>query len=224
MIEINLLPLEMRKVDHTSLRRLLCMVAAVVLLSGSMIALVLCVKSYRFQSSENVVATADVQRLEPVAKEYDVLAAELKNIETRIQTIEDIRATRMRWGRKLDELYAVLPEYVWFDKMELKTSKAVAANGASATLILQCYLAGADEKKYSEFRRRLTGELVAEGPYTGRDFIRDFQSLGYSGWTREDFKDTEEGVALKFDLDLPVKSLVQVPVVQPVKRPVVAAK
>jgi hypothetical protein len=163
----------------------------------------------------------------PVAKEYDVLSAELKSIETRISTIEEIQATRMRWGQKLDELYAILPEYVWFDKVELKNTRTMVAgqNGTASTLLMNCYLAGADEKKYAEFRRVLMGEIVGEAPYTGRDFFKDFTALSDSGWQRESFASTEEGVALKFEIELPLKSLTP-PSAPPqaVVRPVVAAK
>jgi uncharacterized protein (DUF3820 family) len=226
MIEINLLPPEMRKVDRTSMKRLTTMVTAVVLLSASVIGVTVFLKGYYSEKSENVVLDSEARRLEPLAKEYDVLSAELKAIETRIATIDEIRTTRLRWGRKLDQMYAILPDYVWFEKVELKQTKAASAAGAGATskVVLECYLAGADEKRYSEFRRILSGEVVADGPYKGADFIADFSSLGYSGWARQDFPETEEGVALKFNLELEVKPLV--PAVAPVKapRPVVAAQ
>jgi len=227
MIEINLLPPEMRKVDRTSLKRLMGMVASVVLVSASVIGLALTIKAYRAEVAASVAATAEVARLEPLAKEYDVLAAEVKNSETRIQTIDDIRATRMRWAMKLDQLYTILPEYVWFEKVTLKKLRAVSAaqRGQTSTLVMDCYLAGADEKRYSEFRRLLTGELAGDGPYTGVEFFTDFASLGYSGWSREDFQSTEEGVALKFTLELPVNQTVQTaPAPKPPARPVVAGK
>jgi len=89
---------------------------------------------------------------------------------------------------------------------------------------MECLVAGADEKRYAEFRRILTGEVVGDAPYTGETFFADFADLGYSGWSRENFPETEEGVALKFDLELPV--MAEADVAQPVKqaRPVVAAK
>lgn len=227
MIEINLLPLEMRKVDRTSLKRLVSTVAAIVLFSGSVIGVALSVKAYRSEVTKKAEATAEVARVEPVAKEYDALDAEVKGIETRIQTIEKIRTTRMRWGRKLDQLYAVLPEYVWFEKLELKNVKAAGTQVVpTSTLVMECLLAGADEKRYAEFRRVLTGEVVGDAPYTGREFFGDFAALGGASWEREEFKDTEEGVALKFALELPVKSAVPVAPAKPkpVVRPSVAAK
>lgn len=226
MIEINLLPPEMRKVDRTSMKRLVTMVTAIVLLSSSVIGVTVFIKGYYGEKSTNAVLDKEVKRLEPLAREYDVLSAELKGIETRIATIDEIRTTRLRWGKKLDQLYAILPEYVWFDKIELKQTKAVSAagGGMNSKVVLDCYLAGADEKRYAEFRRILSGDLVADGPYKGSDFIGDFSSLGYSGWARQEFPETEEGVALKFNLELEVKPLV--PAVAPVKpsRPVVAAQ
>ncbi len=226
MIEINLLPLEMRKVDRTSMKRLLVMVSSVVLVSGSVIGLALSLKNYHSQSVENANATSEVARVEPVAKEYDVLAAQLKGIETRTKTIEDIQATRLRWGRKLDQLYVILPDYVWLNKLDLKkTRSAVAAKDAStATLLMECNSAGADEKKYAEFRRILAGEVTNAAPYTGTDFFKDFVALGCSGWERAEFAATEEGVALKFSLELPVKSLAPVTPPKPAVRPAVAAK
>ncbi len=226
MIEINLLPPDMRKVDRTSLKRLLAVVAAVVLFSGSAIGVTISLRSHHVQSTRNASATAEVARAEKVAREYDVLQAELSSIETRLQTIEEIRSTRMRWGRKLDELYAILPDYVWFEKLELKTTRAPANQGNVNTLVLDCYLAGSDEKRYAEFRRVLTGEVVGDAPLSGGEFFGDFASLGYSGWSREEFKDTEEGVALKFSLELPVKSAAPAPAApKPVVRPAaVAAK
>jgi hypothetical protein len=226
MIEINLLPLEMRKVDRSSLKRLVAAVAAVVLFSSSAVAVALSVKAYRAESERKSAATAEVARVEPVAREYDALESEIKGIGTRIQTIEEVRATRMRWGRKLDQLYALLPEYVWFEKMDLKNVKGTGGQVApTATLVMECFLAGADEKRYAEFRRVLTGEVVADGPYTGREFFGDFAALGGAGWEREEFRDTEEGVALKFALELPVKSTAPAPAKStPVVRPSVAAK
>jgi hypothetical protein len=224
MIEINLLPPEMRKVDRTSLKRLVCMVTAIVLLSASVIGLVTFTQRYRNATRENARLTTEVARLEPVAREYDVLSDELKGIETRIQTIDEIRSTRLRWGQKLDQLYAILPEFVWFDKLELKNARAAGANAKPPKLVLECYVAGADEKRYAEFRRVLTGEFTSAGPYSGADFFRDFSDLGYSGWSREDFPATEEGVALKFNLELDLKPLGAPAPAQKAARPVVAAK
>jgi Tfp pilus assembly protein PilN len=208
MIEINLLPPEMRKIDRTSLKRLASMVTAVILLSASVIGVTVFLRNYYAAQAEKQRLTTDVNRLEPLAKEYDVLSAELKGIETRLATIDEIRATRVRWGKKLDQLYAILPDYVWLDKIELKTARGATPNaGPTAKLTLDCFLAGADEKRYAEFRRVLTGELVSTGPYNGVQFFEDFAKLGYSGWSREDFPSTEEGVALKFNLELDLKTM-----------------
>ncbi len=203
------------------------MVAAVVLLSGSAIGLILSVKRYRAEQASKASLTKEVARLEPLAKEYDVISAQIQEITTRIQTIAEIKSTRLRWGKKLDELYTILPDFVWFDKIELKKSRArgaAARNGSASTLSLECLVAGADEKQYAQFRRVLTGELAGDGPYTGEDFFSDFDSLGYSGWTRAKFPTTEEGVALKFDLTLPVRQLQAPTPPKKVVRPVVAAK
>ena len=180
MIEINLLPPEMRKVDRTSLKRLVTMVTAVVLLSGSAIGVTLFLKSYYSEKSANADLTVQAARLEPLAKEYDVLSGELKAIETRIATIDEIRTTRLRWGKKLDQLYAILPDYVWFDKLELKNTKTQTAAGAgvSSKLIMECYLAGSDEKRYAEFRRVLTGEMVATALTTVPPSSRISRRLG----------------------------------------------
>lgn len=215
----------MRTVDRTSLKRLLCMVAAVVLLSGSAIGLALTWKRHHAETARNVHLSQEVARLEPLAKEYDVLSAEIQGIQMRIQTIREIRSTRLRWGRKLDELYAILPEYVWFSKLELKKLAARGPASSTSTLTMECLVAGADEKRYAEFRRILIGEVAADGPCTGEDFFADFENVDYSGWTREDFPATEEGVALKFDLALTVSALAA-PAAAPkrVVRPVVAAQ
>lgn len=228
MIEINLLPAEMRKVDRTSLRRLLCLVTAAVLVSGSIIGLAMSAKRYTGEKARRTTLTQEVARLEPVAKEYDVLSAEVQEIETRISTISDIKSTRLRWGMKLDQLYAILPDYIWFDQMELKQMRGRVVGGQTATissLSLECLVAGADERRYAEFRRILTGDVIGDGPFTGQDFFADFATLGYSGWSREDFPATEEGVALKFDLELGVKPLAEAATAPPkAARPVVAAK
>ncbi len=187
MIEINLLPPEMRKVDRTSMKRLLCMITAVVLVSASAIGVITSVKRYHDESAKNVELNQEVARLEPLATEYDVLSAELVEIGTRIRTIDEIRSTRLRWGVKLDQLYAILPDYVWFDKVELKAGRATgpaAAAGIVSKLLLECFAAGADEKRYAEFRRVLTGELVADGPYSGDEFFSDFDKLNSTGWSR----------------------------------------
>ncbi len=225
MIEINLLPPEMRKVDRTSLKRLLCMVTAVVLVSGSVMGAGISYRRHRTLSEEKVTLTGEVARLEPAAKEYDVLMSEIQEIQTRIATIAEIRSTRLRWGSKLDQLYAILPEYVWFEEIGLKRARGRGTVlQPVSTLSMECYVAGADEKRYSEFCRVLTGELVGEGPFTGETFFSEFDKLLYSGWERDDFPETEEGIALKFKLELPVTSpAAPVPPKRQV-RPVVAAK
>ena len=204
------------------------MVTAVVLVSASGIGLAVSAKHYRAEGARKVSLTEEVDRLEPLAKEYDVLGAEIQEIETRIVTIAEIRATRLRWGEKLDQLYAILPDYVWFKKLELKKGRArgpVAGGSQSVSLLtLECLVAGADETRYAEFRRILTGEVAGDGPYTGEDFFADFESLGYSGWSREDKPETQEGVALEFTLELAVRPLVVTTPVAKVTRPVVAAK
>ena len=115
MIEINLLPPEMRKVDRTSLKRLLCMVTAVVLVSGSVMGAALSLRRHKSLSEEKVSLTEEVSRLEPAAKEYDVLMGGIQEIQMRIATIDEIRSTRLRWVSKLHQPDALLPAYGWFE-------------------------------------------------------------------------------------------------------------
>jgi len=155
MIEINLLPEELRKkvikqnkpevirspslgleIKHTVL--LVPVIFLILILLHFFIAVSMLVKSGQLR-----MLSAKLSSLEPQKKALDIFNSEYKLISEDTQVIQQLIRERINWSEKLNKLSLSLPSGVWFNNLYANTkelviqSSAVSLNKEELTLIKQ---------------------------------------------------------------------------------------
>jgi len=213
MIAINLIPVELRKVDATPLPRRLTIFGAVALNAvGLVVAL-----TYYFGTIPSLQAKKDAAQsqvyqastINKVEQRYNELIVQKRDFEQRRKTIEDIQKARVLWAVKLDQLWDLIPPEMWLNDVRLedppKQPKSGRGPQAGDTgpkgqiLVLEGYTAGPDVSKVSEFIRALEAKSQ-NNPY----FFDEFEKIGPVQLELEEdkFVNYEEKVAMKFTLRL----------------------
>jgi Tfp pilus assembly protein PilN len=213
MIAINLIPVELRKMDATPLPRRLTIFGAVAINTvGLVIALTYYFGTIPALQSQRDAAKSQVYQattINKVEQKHNDLMAQKKDFEQRRKTIEDIKKGRVLWAVKLDQLWDLIPPNVWLSDIRLedppKSTKARSAPGASnekskgQILVIEGYTAGPDVSKVSEFIKAL--ETKSNNPSF---FFDEFEKIGpvQLELEEEKFRKYEERVAMKFTLRL----------------------
>jgi Tfp pilus assembly protein PilN len=214
MIAINLIPVELRKVDATPLPRRLTIFGAVAL---NAVGLVVALMYYfgtipalqaRKDAAQNQVYQATT--INKVEQRYNDLIAQKRDFEQRRKTIEDIQKARVLWAAKLDQLWDLIPPEMWLSDIRLEDppKPMKAARGAlqpaddtpkGQILVIEGYTAGPDVSKISEFIKALETKKENQ-PY----FFDEFEKIGPVQIELEEdkFQKYEEKVAMKFTLRL----------------------
>lgn len=170
MIEINLLPSDMRKSDGLPLRRIGVLAAGAVLVSSSlMLALSVHFGMLKTASAELSQAKNRFASLTPEVKYADALAKEQAEYKRRNETIQTISDSRVLWTKKMDQLFDVIDygekadrHFVWLNELKVTAPRANAKakeksggeleiRGFSATDVLQKYSDFHEDLKQSEF-------------------------------------------------------------------------
>jgi len=155
MIEINVLPAELRPSEPTPWPKMLALLCVGLLLLGEGLVYVW----YHFNC--NPTLRDEQQRLEDdrkakeaLAKRADDLHAEIDDYKLRARTIVQIRQARTLWAKKLDQIIDVVPDYVWLTGITV--TEGMAGRKAKGSVItLSCYSLGSDEKRLSAFLRTI---------------------------------------------------------------------
>ena len=214
MITVNLLPPELRPVEHTPLPRLLVIYTGVALAAIGLTLLVFMHFSWIPDIQTKIDnKTQEVESLKQQAAEYETLNLALQNITQRENACEEIWRTRTLWWHKLDLLCDLAPAYVGLTTFTFK--EPTAARGQltdGGTLRMDCIAAKEEEKRVASFRRILKGELPpdwgTEGDKDlGRQFIGAFvngEILDY-GWKMVELPDYPDQPAIQFALEMKLK-------------------
>ena len=232
MTRINLLPEEYRPVEETPAARRYTIFIGVAIVA----ALLAGVVYFRFillpgarETQENL--KRDRQNLnEPVAL-FDKLVTDIKRLEALRTIVEDQWRERVLWARKLDQLKAIVPRYIWITELNLEEPRKAGRRRISSRgkLIMKVISASKDMDNPTNFIRILTGRIAPlTGPRgePGKDitpsveFAADFDQLSHNKVSLDEFDDKyEERFGYKTKISLNVKALEQ-----PKKPPVIRKK
>ena len=111
MIQINLLPPELRPLERTPLNRFVIIIAGAALTTAALfIFLVL-----QFSTLPNAIQKRDgvkeeIKRKKVLAAKYDELEQEIQFFKLREDTVKKLRKERYIWSKKLFQLHRVVEE------------------------------------------------------------------------------------------------------------------
>lgn len=164
MIEINLLPNELRQAEGTPLPRLVTILVGVILVTmGGVVAF-----NYHFVSIKNtkrLIAGLNQKKTEYEAKAQEVrkLQDEINKATQKVAALRNLELSRIRWARLLYQFRKAIPQGCVISSWQVK-----AAGGA---------MAGGDTgKKYTiQLRGYTTGESDDDCTRMFREVSRNFQ-------------------------------------------------
>ena len=211
MIEVNLLPQELRRVEHTPLPRFLTIIVGTTFVSilialGAIFHLRRLPDVARMDAALNQEVTTSTQS----EKEHDLLLGQMEEVKQRKRAIAEIWRARIIWSQKLQQLGQMMPKFIGLSKLTIEEAKRSGRdNEVGGYLSLASVCAGADVDRLAMFRRILCGDYPANespDPWIGRVWYQDFASIDATPWVRKDMPDYVEKEALDFTLKLAMKA------------------
>jgi len=191
MIQVNLLPEEMRRIEHTPLPRF------ILILSGAVL-VVLCCSAWVYLHFNALSAVHDeearlieqVARQETRAKEADDLKKDIETLTSRRDTIQELSEGRREWWVLIDELSDIIPYDMWITSL----------NCGGSSISMGCYVDGDSGTRVAEVWRLFKlhptfGPKVASFP--NPEF-----SVSPTGETRS-------GQKLAFSLNITLKPVIE---------------
>lgn len=134
MIEINLLPLSLRKKK----RKVELPPVNFIMIGGGILALLLLLtislgacthlKSSRLQKTEE-----ELNRLKPKSDKVAYLSHEKQKLEKKMAVVEQLVDKRILWARKLNELSNLIPPQVWLKSLFVEERTLKADSGEEET-------------------------------------------------------------------------------------------
>ena len=212
MIEVNLLPAELRRVEHTPLPRFLVIITGTALvMATTAFGVVINLRKVPDLNAKMGAVSKEVTECQPAAGVYDKLQDEISDAKARKQAIAELWRTRIQWSRKLTQLAQMTPGYVGFTAIKLDEARAGGMSKEQETggmLTLESLIATADLDRLATWRRIVGGEvrLVNQGDDVGKSFYSAFLDLLPTDSTKVDVKeDYVQKEALKVALKMPLK-------------------
>jgi Tfp pilus assembly protein PilN len=211
MIQINLLPDEMRRSTRTSPRTLALLFVTTVLCFGAVGTTGFLWFNVRADKQARVdILQEQLENMMPRARYADSLDKEKSEFEKRNKTIREIAASRIVWTRKLDRLSEIVSRdasqtrhKVWLESLQVNASP----DAANAGVKFEGFSVGDDIESVSNFHEDLrTDPVFAEGfvAFTPPE----------SKVSEDEEKDVEPAkkMEFKFEAKLPVKDKKKPPV------------
>ena len=211
MIEVNLLPIELRRVERTPLPRFLVIIfgtAAVLTLAAlGMIVSLRTVPDLRSREND-LVTTIPARQVQAAA--YDRILEEIAATQDRKKAISEVWRKRIMWSEKLVQIAEMTPAFVGLTDLALDEPRETGRGGEEngGTLTLQSICAGTDHSRIANVRRIFQGQYQVTGnrdPWVGKRFYGSFMDLLPTGTQMVEVKDCVETEALKFSLEMPLK-------------------
>jgi len=203
MIQINLLPEEMRRATRTSPRTLALLFIASVLGCGAVGTAGFLWFNVRADKQARVeISQEQLENMMPRARYADALDKEKAEYEKRNKTIEEIAGSRIVWTRKLDRLNEIVSRdatqqrhKVWLGVLDVDARTDTQSAGVN----VRGFSVGSDIEGVSNFHEDLKNDPVFREGFVG------FTPPG-SAVTDPD-KELEPAVKreFKFDIKLPTK-------------------
>jgi len=164
MIQINLLPKELRRSEPTPWPKLLGLLASLIIILTVGLVMIY----YRFNVLPTVLLERDrtkeeMKGLQERAKEADDLEKEIKDFEMREKTILQIRKDRWVWAKKLDQIVDIVPSYIQLESLNIRATAARRrSKDLGPTIEMDCLSKGSDERNIAKFRRRIINSPLWE--------------------------------------------------------------
>jgi len=163
MIEINVLPAELRPTEPTPWPKMLALLCVGLLLLGEGLVFVW----YHFNYNPSL--REEQQRLQDnvnakllLARRADELRAEIDDYKLRAKTIIQIRRARTLWAKKLDQIIDGVPDYVWLTGITETEGQASRGKTKGPVITLTCFSLGSDEKRLSIFLRTIKNHPIGK--------------------------------------------------------------
>ncbi len=201
MIQINLLPEELRRVGSVPPKTLALLGAASVLGFGSLCTLAFLFFNVRADAANRVeIAQEQLDNLSPQAMYADALEKEKADFERRSDTIQQIASSRILWTRKLDRLSAIVNQdlstgrhQAWLDQVDITSGRA----GRAGSIKLKGFSATANIENVSNFHEDLsTDSVFAEG-------VESFTAPNSKRGEMEEELDPSQKMEFSFEVKLP---------------------
>ncbi len=213
MIEVNLLPAELRRVEHTPLPRfLVILIGTAAVMATVAFGVIVNLRRVPDLGVRQADLVKEIAVAQTAAAAYDKLQDEISDVTARKHAIAEVWRTRIIWSLKLAQLAQMTPPYVGFTGMKLDEGRSTGnreqENGGMLTL--ESLLAGSDLNRVADWRRIVEGSIRLTtnlgGPDPGKSFYASFQDLLPTETTKVDVKDDYvEKEALKVALKMPIK-------------------
>jgi len=209
MITVNLLPADLRPVERTPLPRFLAIVVGVALGVTGLLALFVLYFNKLPDVHQRIASYDDtIKALEVQAAEFTKVKRELNSILQREAAVQAMYRGRTVWWKKLDQLTDLTPSFVGMTRVDFKETSARRGEAESAgTLMMDCIVAKAEEKRVARFRRILKGEVPPEwgapaDVKVGAEFIEAFvgREIQDGGWRHVESSEYPEEPAIEFTL------------------------
>ena len=213
MIEVNLLPAELRRVERTPLPRLLTILVGTILaMTTAAFAVVVNMRKVPDLRQTDSALVVEINGLKRQEKEYQQLVGCIEEFKDRKSAIAEIWRKRVEWAEKLSQLCDLTPRNVGLKEIKLQETRGVRATTGKetpgGTLVLDSISAGAEHSRLAWFRRILRGEIAPEGVKDltqGKDFFSSFMKMEPTATKLVELSDYEEKQALEFQLKLTLK-------------------
>ena len=184
MIQVNLLPAEMRKPEGTPMARFMIIIGDVVVISFAVI-LFFWLNSVRLPAAEKKhQEVADKVRLAKVkADKYDKLEQAKRSFEQRKNTFEQLSGERVLWSKKLAQLSKIVgAQPAWLANLKVSSTKGVRG-GTAHKITTMVWIAGRDERKATAFRKALRAD---------KEYWKDFSRMTEPGLALSTMKFTRK--------------------------------
>jgi len=209
MIEVNLLPAEMRRVEHTPLPRfLVILVGTAAVMATGAFGVVVNWRQVPDLEDKAAVVRADVRKSEKSAAKHDELLESIAETKDRKRTISELWHARIPWSMKWAQLSEMTPRFVGLTDMKLEEPRRSGRGDENGGLLtFETLIAGDRLDRVSNFRRVLKGEVAAKGGdvLVGKKFFESFQDLLPTGAKKVEVRDYVEKVALDLKVKMPLK-------------------
>jgi Tfp pilus assembly protein PilN len=121
MINVNLLPPELRPVRRSGLPYIIVAIAATVVVVALLSMLMATKVTVANKQNELEGLKADLQRVRESAKQVKELEAKKASVEAKDKAIRDIKADRIVWSEQLYYLARLMPDQVWLKDIQVET-------------------------------------------------------------------------------------------------------
>ena len=162
MIEINLLPEDIRTTEGTPPKRFALYIGFL------MLALLIGFYVIQFRqvaipnmTQKIALDRVDIEKLKKSREDIDKISAEIEQLNKKIQDLDELNLNRVRFARLFDRLTNALPEGVWFRSFAFAPDASVSTRYAPAGRRYSITMAGNSIGATSQERNHKVTELIS---------------------------------------------------------------